>query len=165
MQNKPIRPVFKYTDKQGVEYDIKAGGVLFYRSIGKEIEFLMIKNRNIYEDFGGCTDAKDADIFETIAREVDEESNGIFKKKDVLIKLSVNEPICSERSKYLLYIVQLLPFEENIDEKEFGTREIHDNFDRTVEWVPLSKFKDTDFLKMVNFRLKMKGFFAAIFSL
>src|ERR1700744_3977297 len=108
MPKKCDRPIFQYTDSDNVVSDVKAGGVLFYKIDDDDhIKFLMIKNRGKYEDFGGCTDNGDKNIMETIAREVQEESNNIFKKKDILNRIKTITPIYSKISKYLLYIIPL----------------------------------------------------------
>ena len=153
--NSPIkkssRPTFYLNNDKTLE--LKAGGILFYKyNEGQaEFEILMINSRNNYEDFGGCNDISDKDIRDTVSREVEEESNNIFNKKDIKEKLESLEPIYIKNSKYALYFVQL---DEYVDPKDFGDKEIHDDLDRTVEWIPYSKFDDQDFLNKLNFRLK-----------
>ena len=54
----------------------------------------MIKANGKYEDFGGKTDRNDKSIEETVAREAEEESNGIFRKEDVMNMIKGSKAIC-----------------------------------------------------------------------
>jgi hypothetical protein len=145
------RPSFYYQDNP--EMELKAGGVLFYRfnSEIKEYELLLINTRNNYEDFGGRTDSQDQSIIETVSREVEEESNELFSKKMILDKMKNAHTEYIKHCKYILYFVELTDF---IDPKLFGDREIHDNFDRTVEWVKLDQLLENKLNLKLNFRLK-----------
>ena len=91
------RPTFYYNNNNRCE--IRAGGIIFYKHTRdmNEPEFLMIKNWDRYEDFGGRTDVIDNTIEDTICREADEESNGIFPKNEVhdLIK-NLNPIYCNK---------------------------------------------------------------------
>lgn len=162
---KPKRPTFQY-EQDNVTYDIKAGGILFYKIEDNSVKFLMIRNRDRYEDFGGCTDNCDKNIQDTIAREVEEESNKLFSKSNILERMGKTEPIINKTSKYLLYILKLVDHELQFTGNEFGTHETHDDIDRTVEIVDIDKFKDSDFLySEVNFRLRFREFYINIFNL
>ncbi|QKF94239.1 hypothetical protein QKU48_gp0781 [Fadolivirus algeromassiliense] len=145
------RPTFYLDDDD--EKELRAGGVLFYKfnpSIA-DFELLMIYARNNYEDFGGCTDNKDKNILDTVSREVEEESNGIFKKDFIKNNIKDMDPIYIKHCKYALYVMEL---EDDVNPDDFGDKEIHDNIDRIVEWIPYSKFNDLDFINKLNFRLK-----------
>lgn len=149
------RPTFYYNDDP--KKPIRAGGVLFYYQDGDEPEILMIKNGEKFEDFGGRTDAVDQTARDTIAREVEEESNCIFSKQEIMSYLNDKNTIHVHNSKYLVYFVELNKY---YDPKIFGDREIHDGFDRTVEWIPYSQLMDKDFIReKLHFRLRNKGFF------
>lgn len=150
------QPVFYYTKDR---LPVKAGGILFYYVDNdyETIKLLMIKNRGKYEDFGGKTDNKDKNFKHTVAREVYEESNGIFKKGDILDKIKNIIPLYKETSKYILYFLEL---NEMIDVKQFGDHEICEGIPRTVEWIDIDSLKDSEFIKnKLNFRLKFKEFF------
>jgi hypothetical protein len=159
------RPTFYVTDFVGDEIAVKAGGVLFYKKENNTYFFLMINDDGKYEDFGGCTDDCDKNINETISREVEEESNCIFKREDILKRLDSSTMYINVQSKYIYYIMEVTNKEKKLKPRDFGLREEHDNFDRTVEWVNLSKFSDQLFLKKINFRLKTRDFFSFINSL
>lgn len=157
------RPTFYFNqdDKQ----EIRAGGGIFYKidKDTQQISLLMIKTRGKYEDFGGKTDNIDANINETIAREVDEESNGLLKKKGVLKRICNCVPLYSGSSKYMLYIIELTGEEIKLKPEDFGDMEFHDNIARTVEFIPIEKFKDKKFIKdELCFRLKFRAFFQYI---
>ena len=101
--SKTKNPIFYY--KNEIKYEIKAGGVIFYtfdRSCNK-LKFLLINNNDIYEDFGGKTDLNDKTIIDTISREVEEESNQIFSKKEIYEKIKNKNPLYTKNSKYILY--------------------------------------------------------------
>jgi hypothetical protein len=155
------RPTF-YLDGDK-EKPIKAGGVLFYRinRKKKDIEFLLIRNRNQYEDFGGRTDSIDKEILDTVCREVDEESNNIFKK-DVIQKQLTTAPIYSGWSKYIIYLLELKNNHYNVRTKKFGKKELHDNIPRTMHWIKYSVYKTPEFQKKLNFRLKIKELYTML---
>ena len=144
------RPTFYLNDD--TENPVRAGGVLFYRydEHDSSYQLLLIYSRNKYEDFGGCSDNVDVDIKNMVAREVAEESNLIFSKEFILDSIKDKEPLYIKYSKYILYFVQI---DELYDPQIFGNKELHDNIERTVEWVPYENFKDKEFLKKVNGRL------------
>jgi ADP-ribose pyrophosphatase YjhB (NUDIX family) len=144
------RPTFYLNDDQ--EKPLRAGGVMFYRFDMEEFDYklLLIYSRDKYEDFGGCTDAVDDNIKETVSREVEEESNKIFSQKYILDNIKDDKSVYIKHCKYILYFMEL---EEKYDPEIFGNREIHDGFDRTVEWVPYDNFEDKEFLKTLNCRL------------
>lgn len=139
LKKKDGRPTFAYRGDN--EKPIRAGGVIFFRRVGKSVQLLMIKCRNKsgkmeYEDFGGRTEKGDSSIEETVAREVDEESNGIFSRDDIQKQLLTATSKYNLISKYCLYLLELT---EYIDPKEFGDIEIYEQIPRTVEWVNLNK--------------------------
>ena len=146
------RPTFWYNNDENKK--IRAGGVLFYKfnETTLNLEFLMIHNKNnYYEDFGGRTDIEDNDIIDTICREVEEESNKIFKKEFIRKELINSKSTYIKQCKYLLYFVELKNYH---DPKKFGEIEIHDNIERTVEWITYDDFCNKNFLEKLNFRLK-----------
>lgn len=173
------RPVFYYNEL--TENEIKAGGVILYRKDKehKTIKFLLINSQEKYEDFGGRTDVIDKNINETIAREVEEESNGLIKKEYIINNIEKyltdkkrNNPeddlenefmtfigqsnlikeIYIKNSKYLLYFI---PTDIDYDTTKFGTYEIHDNIARTVDWITYEKLIS---MNNLNFRLRNRQF-------
>jgi len=156
------RPTFQVTIGDHKE-DIRAGGALFYKrdTATRDLLFLMIKKDGAYEDFGGKTDEVDKTILETIAREVDEESNHIFKKEEILRRLNTpctsRDWVYSKGGKYLVHFIELTEEESRIDPAEFGCEEIHDGIQRTVEYVRFTaknQFGDID----LHCRLTCKHF-------
>ena len=150
------RPTFYYDDDN--DNEIRAGGLLLYRydECTCEPEFLMIKTKRTYEDFGGRTDISDKTINDTICREAEEESNGILKINEVYDLIKNQQPIYSRESKYLLYIVKT---DISYNPDDFGKFEIHDGIRRTVQWIKLSKLLNKNFHKSIHIRLKFKSFF------
>ncbi len=140
------RPTFYLNDD--ISSPVRAGGVLFYRYDDHQDKYhlLMIYSRNNYEDFGGCSDAQDKSIEDMVSREVEEESNGIFKKQYIYDLISKEKPVYIKYCKYVLYFIQI---NEIYDPEIFGDKEICDGFDRTVEWIEYDDYKT----KKINFRL------------
>lgn len=149
------RPTFYHNNEK--DKPIRAGGILFYYQKEGEPEILMIKNQDRYEDFGGRTDNCDNSIEDTIAREVEEESNCVFHRQEIKSYLNDQNTIRMHNSKYLLYFVKL---DKHYDPVVFGDKEYHDGFDRTVEWIPYTQLMDKDFIKSsLHYRLRNKNFF------
>lgn len=153
------RPTFYF--KNNFNLPIRAAGVLPFKREGDTIKFLMINRRNRYEDFGGKTDIQDLCIEETAVREAYEESNGIFSKELIIRQLyytvlSKTKVAYSKISKYIVFFVEIT---DDYDCDIFGNKEFHDNIDRTVEWVDIGNFIDSDFLKKLHCRLKFNYFF------
>jgi len=157
------RPVFHYKTE---ENEVKAGGVLFYKKHEDSIKLLMVYSRDKYEDFGGRTDVDDADYLDTVAREVEEESNKIFLREDIRKRIEKLEPVYIKVSKYVLYFVELTDKENDINPTAFGDKEFHDDIPRTVELIDSNTFKSGSFIKdNLNFRLKNRLIFDKISSL
>ena len=157
---KDLRPTFFF--KNNPEWEIRAGGVTFYRvnCETNEPEFLMIKYMGNYEDFGGKTDKVDNCIEDTVAREADEESNGIFNQREVFKILKSRSGTYCKHSKYIVYVCKTCKKYNPVD---FGDREYHDDIERTVEWVPYSNLIDKKFIKeYLHIRLRFKYFFLRI---
>ena len=60
--------------------NILAGGVLFYRFCNNTIEYLTCKTGEKFSDIGGKTELEDNTIYDTICREVIEETNNLISK-------------------------------------------------------------------------------------
>ena len=147
-----MRPTFYLEDDYEKENPIRAGGVLFYKydSTSQQYNLLMINTNGKYEDFGGQTDLEDDDLVDTVSRETEEESNGIFSKAFIKNKIKDTEPIYIKNCKYMLYIVEI---DKYYDPKDFGDKEIYEDIDRTIEWVSFDDFTH----KRLNFRLTDKN--------
>ena len=84
------RPTFSYNNDN--TKPIRAGGVILYkRTNNNNIEVLLIKkiidNTCRYEDIGGKTDSSDINIFDTISRETEEETNNVINKNIIKTQL------------------------------------------------------------------------------
>ena len=119
--------------------EIRAGGLLFYRikEKEKEKEYLVIEENDRYSDLGGKTEMNDVDIFDTISREVEEESNGLFKKEEIkaYILSRVYECIYYKTGKYLLYILPI----DNFIKKEYPG----------LKWINLKEFEEKHHLRLL----------------
>jgi hypothetical protein len=144
--NNKLRPTFYFDNDETKE--IKAGGVIFYKYYNKNIEILLshIEINNIYEDLGGKTSYKDKNIYDTIAREVDEESNSLFKKKHIkerLLKLKSESYIYIEHCKYLLFFLPASNREQKFKKYHFGKIEKYTKNNRMINWLKMTTYINT----------------------
>lgn len=157
------RPTFYY--KNNENNPIRAGGIIYYRIVdNNNIEFLMIKKNDRYEDFGGKTESFDDTYLETVAREANEESNGIIIQNEVYKHLdnidSINSfTAYSLTSKYILFIC---PAAQEYDPIKFDMMEYKYNLKRNVEWVNAEDFLQTKYSSMLHRRLRFTEFFDII---
>jgi len=135
MDQKHLRPTFYYNEDKNMP--IRASGCLIYKIYNNEIKFLMIKKTHDekYEDIGGKTDINDITEFDTISREVEEETNMVIDKNIIKYQLSRSKSVYISNSKYILYLIEANSYERNLKSKYFGRKEIKDNINRTVEWI------------------------------
>ena len=156
---KDDRPTFSFNNNE--DMPVKAGGVLFYRFNKDAMDLLLVDNEGTLEDLGGCTDAKDTDIYKTVSREVDEESNGKFKRNNIEKRIRVAEEyVYIPRSKYIIFLEEVTDKEAKLKMTDFGNREIHDDIPRKVKWVPLTIFLTQEVIQhKLNWRLKHKHLF------
>ena len=153
-KDKDNRPTFYY--KNNKSWEVRAGGILFYRKNGgSKYDFLIMYNswRNKYEDLGGCTSESDICTEDTICREVEEESNGKFKRKDLLVRLKNADKIYILSSKYVLYFLEASNLEASFVEQDFGTIETCDKLTRHIKWLSSELVLDDDFHTKLNPRL------------
>lgn len=150
------RPTFFYNNKKkNSENKIRAAGIIFYYYENNQPIFLMINVSGKYEDFGGKTDVIDTSILETIVREATEESNNIFNKNN--IKICKKNMCYSKKSKYLLCFQEI---SIKYDVELFGTVELNNGINRTVEWIKLDLLLDPLFIKnKLHARLRFGYFF------
>jgi len=131
------RPTFSYLKDNNKP--IRAGGVIIYRKINNQIEFLLIKkligNIERYEDIGGKTDKEDIDELDTIARETFEETNNIISQSIIKKQLEFSKSCYNLKSKYVLYFIKANKYEKKLKAEIFGNVELHDSIHRTIEWV------------------------------
>ena len=159
---KASRPTFNLDDDE--DKPVKAGGVIFYRFKKNIMELLIISSRGGLEDIGGCTDKKDKDIYSTVSREVEEESNSIFTQKNIKKRIKKSDTyIYNKRSKYVIFIIPATTKEEKLKSSHFGKKEIHDDIKRTISWISLSSFLLPEVIQhKLNWRLKHKTLFTAL---
>ena len=145
------RKTFYYMDDP--TKPIRAGGVLLFNQQKSKIKLLMIKKTHqlMYEDIGGKTSSFDDNIFETISREVSEETNNLINSEIIKKQMQFGKCFYMSHAKYLLIIVKANPYERRLKAVDFGDKEIQDDIDRTFEWVNLNDFLEDKLI--VNPRL------------
>lgn len=117
--------------------EISAAGILFYKKENERIYLLLIKYKDPnwpkLDDFGGRTDLNDQTVFDTMARETAEETNGLVNLVNLdLDGLDKTRLRYNATSKYLCY---LKPISANFTQpSEFGDFEHADKIYRTIDW-------------------------------
>jgi hypothetical protein len=153
--SKKDRYSFTLNDQQ-----IYGGGVILFKKHDDITELLLIKNRGKYEDLGGRIDKQDKNIYETISREVKEESNGLLST--IYNRIYDTPFIYTRISKYVICLVQATDEESKLKGEDFGDRELHDNIERTAHWMTIDEFYEHAKNKELNFRLINKNIFDEI---
>jgi len=180
MENGNKRPTFYYNGEQ--LKPIKAGGVIIYKIEDGSIKILLIKIKQfcksvkdgvkdgevkeVYEDIGGKTDSGDISFYDTVSREVAEETNNVINPQIIKHQLSYSDNLYIEHAKYLLYIIKANSYEKNLNTQSFGDKEIHDNIDRTIVWIDALDYLNN--LKKFNPRLhsnEIKEYFKKLIKL
>lgn len=147
---------------------VKAAGVIFTRKGIKFNSILMqeVTNKNYIQDFGGKVDDEDFNILETVSRELFEESNASIYYKNTKKFLSINQLkrlisnnryyiLYLKQSKYLLFFVNF-PNTTKVNFNVSGKYEILDMIPRTVRWMPIKEFFNTQQEKKLHARLDNK---------
>lgn len=93
--------------------DIIACGVLFYKIVGNNINYLTYNIRNTFADLGGKIESCDNTIHDTIAREVSLKTGNLLSRSFVKYKILSSILFYDPVAKYLLYFVEL-DFDINI---------------------------------------------------
>ena len=151
-KNKNIKKIFFITNNEE-DIALSAGGVIFYKITDGELFLLLSYSREKYEDLGGRCDINDKDIFDTIAREVEEESNKLILRDAVLKRIKNNSKyaICKQ-SKYMVHFIKANCSEMKLSTEDFGKVEFHENLPRTIHWLNVKDvLKEMD---KFNFRLR-----------
>ena len=163
--NKSSKRTIMYIDDDDTK-PVMASGALIYRFNNKKMELLVIKYNNKYEDIGGKIDNTDKNIYYATAREVEEETNGIIKSRDIYDRLTDSPYIYSAKSKYIIFLVEATEDEKKLVKKDFGEYEHHDNIKRTIGWVKKETLVDPKIIKhKMNWRLKNRKLFSKLESI
>jgi hypothetical protein len=142
------RKVFNFRESK----QIFAAGVIFYKTENNKVYFLLeyVLDKNMYEDIGGKVDLCDDTIYDTVIREVHEETN----EKILLTRERIEtSPYCyNEKSKYMIFFVKANINEETLNCGVFGEIENHDNIKRIIDWISGDELKLQN--KNINPRLQ-----------
>jgi hypothetical protein len=133
---------------------VTAGGVIFYKFTNSTMKILLIDSDRFIEDIGGTAEVKDKDIYDCVAREVEEETNNVFKKQNVLNRIKKSSYIYLPKSKYVVYFIKSTKKEELLKVVNFGKKEIHDNIERTIKWYDVKKVLKSAIIQRLNYRIR-----------
>lgn len=146
LENLSESKIVKWTQKNDFyPYSISAGGCLFYKIINNKIKLLLIEyDDKTYglDDLGGKTDDIDNTPIETIAREVEEETNLVITK-NMVNTMIINNHCMTFYNQYSRYFMILILVHDGFfpDDTIFGTYEIHDNIKRKIKWFDYDECK------------------------
>lgn len=143
------RPWFFTNDGQ----QIMSGGALFYRTDQNSLEFLVMKVGKKFCDLGGKTESSDIDIKATISREVEEETDGLFKRAEVLIQLQTAHFIYYPQCKYVLAFINCSAFQSGFDTPDFKKLENGTENMRTFSWIDGETLFDLKNIKKLHPRI------------
>lgn len=133
-----IEPMYRSHFKQ----PITAAGCLFYRVKSGKMEILLAnyKKKEFLDDLGGKTDLEDTGIFDTISREVSEESNSLIDGSYIInaMILGKSKSFYHKSSKYLCLVIEVSEHFHS-DYKVFGDYEHTEGYERTIEWYPMDR--------------------------
>jgi len=141
---------------------ITAGGLLLYKidKLGN-LKLLLIKKKGMYEDIGGKIDLGDKTIYDTVAREVGEETNNVISNSSIKDRLLVAPYFYVNHSKYVIYVVKANSDERLFKKYDFGKTELHDNIQRIIKWTHFRKFMK----EKMNWRMRNKQLFDKLYDL
>jgi len=136
------RPTFYF--ENDITKPIRAGGVLIYKKYNGHLKFLLIKKLtygdDLHEDIGGKTDTCDKDIYDTISREVSEETNKVIDQEVIREQIKNGTPLYVPFSKYLIYLVEANEDQLKLKSDDFGDEETHDSIKRKIYWIKIQNF-------------------------
>lgn len=129
------------------ENSISACGCLFYRIYKSKLQLLLISYSDPkwpkLDDLGGRIDETDNSVFDAIARETSEETNGVINVNfmmSVLFKSDSNKFFYNKQSKYYVVVSQV---NEHFypDTTVFGDFETTDKINRVIKWFDYDQVK------------------------
>jgi hypothetical protein len=158
--NKNInKRVFKFKTGLFTNYKIKAGGILFFKMINDIPNFLLLDENIFMSDLGGKTELYDKTIYDTIAREVNEETNLLVDKNKILdILLDDNKYFYIYHSKYLLFLVNFDKYYNilvNIVNENFIWTDSLDNINNLNPRLVIIKNKIIEYFDKFNIKNKI----------
>jgi hypothetical protein len=153
-KNNKRQPRFAFQNRWNI---ITGSGVILYKWIGTELFVLLQKNLDIkhhnygkYEDLGGKVDKYDVNFFETAAREAQEESNDVFKKKDLYTRMMCGRRKVMSVGSYNVIIMEAIDNEKYLNSRMFGNTEFHTGCLREIQWTPCSQIENNDIVHRIK---------------
>uniref|UniRef100_A0A6C0BDR4 Nudix hydrolase domain-containing protein n=1 Tax=viral metagenome TaxID=1070528 RepID=A0A6C0BDR4_9ZZZZ len=141
---------------------ITAGGLILYKKDKSgNLKLLLIKKKGMYEDIGGKIDLGDKTIYDTVAREVEEETNNVISSNSIIERIKKAQYFYSGHSKYVIFVVKANSNERHLRKEDFGETELHDDIERTIKWTSLIKFMKNK----MNWRMRNKQLFDKLYEL
>lgn len=160
--NKTIKQITLYINNDNTK-PITAAGLLLYKNVNNKMMLLIIDSDGKYEDIGGKIDSNDIDLYSTVAREVEEETNGQIKQQNIVDRLKFAQYIYVPQSKYLLFILEATQNECKLNKNDFGDHEINNGTVRDIGWLSREDLNIPATIKFrLNWRLRSKTLFTTL---
>lgn len=124
---------------------VLAAGVLFHKIVDGDVQVLVVRyfdpNWPNLDDLGGRANIFDRHVFDTIVREVREETNGII---EITLAMSqIAKKVYVPESKYACWLIDADSQEANgvanLECADFGVLERDDDIFRLVNWFKIPK--------------------------
>lgn len=136
------------------ENTISACGSLFYTIEDNKLKLLLINYTDInwprLDDFGGKIDMTDMSVFDSMVREVSEETNNIITSDYLNMKINENtKTFYNKQSKYYVWLINVNNNEFQ-DTSIFGNIEISDNIERNIKWYDFNEIKNKLAFRLLN---------------
>lgn len=136
------------------ENSISACGSLFYKIENSKVKLLLIKYSDVnwprLDDFGGKIEISDMSVFDSMTREVSEETNNIITEEYLKMIINENTPtFYTKQSKYHLWLIKVNNNEFQ-DTNIFGNIEYSDNIERIIDWYDFDEIKNNLAFRLLN---------------
>lgn len=142
----------------------RGAGALLYRKQNNIIELLVISKNNDITDIGGKREDKDKFIYETVAREVDEETNQMIKSSDILERAKNAKYIYTEDKGYATCLIESTDNEKQLKSIDFDFHEKNKTHNRIINWININDFKNEKIGK-INKRINKNALYDELIKL
>lgn len=143
-----------------------AVGILIYKNVCDKMKLLIVYTKNRYEDIGGKIDQQDNTIYDTACRKIEEKTNGLIRRIDIINRIQNSQYIYIPKSKYLIFLLEASVYEQKLQKDDFGNIEINNKNNRLIGWIDRKYLSNKNVLKFkLNLRIKNKRLLDTLLSI